>query len=72
MEDKLYLKNRKDSVLIKLRDSMKNALEPFDEPKYLTAYLSLTSTWNDKPIYAVNGDSQRRFFTGPVQVERDG
>lgn len=51
---------------------MKNALKPFDEPKYLTGYLSLSPTYYDKPIYAVNGDSQRRFFTGPVQVERDG
>lgn len=68
----MYLKNRKNSVLIKLRDSMKNALAPFDEPKYLTAYLKLTCTYNHKPIYAVNGDSQRRFYTGPVQVEREG
>lgn len=68
----MYLKNRKDSVLIKLRDSMKNALAPFDESKYLTGYLSLTSSYNHKPIYAVNSDSQRRFYTGPVQVEREG
>lgn len=71
-EDRLYLKNRKDSVLIKLRDSMKSALAPFDESKYLTAYLSLTSAYSNKPIYAVNSDSRRRFFTGPIQVEREG
>lgn len=68
----MYLKNRKESVVIKLRDSMKNALGLFGESKYLTSYLSLTSSYNQKPIYAVNGDSKRRFFTGPVQVERDG
>lgn len=71
-EDRMYLKNRKESVVIKLRESMKNALAPFGESKYLTSYLSLTSAYNLKPIYAVNGDTKRRFFTGPIQVERDG
>lgn len=61
-----------ESVADKLRISMKTALTPFNESKYLTSYLNLKAAYNDKPIVAVNADSKRRFYTGKIQVEREG
>lgn len=72
LENEIYLENRKEAVAKKLRISMRNALAPFNESKYLSSYLKLEADFKDKAIVAVNSDSKRKFYTGAVLVERTG
>ncbi|CRL00495.1 CLUMA_CG013756, isoform A [Clunio marinus] len=71
-ENQSYLNNRKVTVGDKLQLSMKNSLAQFEDSKYLTSYLNLTSQIDDKPILAVNCNSKRKFYTGDIKVERQG
>lgn len=67
-----YLNNRKVAALAKLRVSMKNSLEQLEEPKYLSAFINLSPVIDCKPILALNGESKKKFYTGPETVEREG